>query len=60
MTSEHKRKQTYRYREQTIGYQWGEGKGKGQDGVGNFLKSYYGIIGSHVSETFEIAKHCRI
>ena len=26
-----KKKQTHRYREQTHGYQWGEGKGKGQD-----------------------------
>ena len=26
-----KQKQTHRYREQTSGYQWGEGSGKGQD-----------------------------
>ena len=25
-----KKKQTHRYREQTSGYQWGEGRGKGQ------------------------------
>ena len=28
-------KQTHRYRKQTSGYQWGEGMGEGQDGVGN-------------------------
>ena len=26
-----KTKQTHRYREQTRGYQWGEGKGEGQN-----------------------------
>ena len=26
-----KQKQTHRYREQTSGYQWGEGRGEGQD-----------------------------
>ena len=26
-----KEKQTHRYREQTSGYQWGEGRGDGQD-----------------------------
>ena len=26
-----KHKQTHRYREQTSGYQWGEGRSKGQD-----------------------------
>ena len=32
-TSEYnKKKHTYRYREQTIGYQWGEGKGTRQHG----------------------------
>ena len=25
-----KKKQTHRYREQTSGYQWGEGRGEGQ------------------------------
>ena len=28
-----KQKQTHRYREQTSDYQWGEGRGKGQDTV---------------------------
>ena len=27
-----KKKQTHRYREQTSGYQWGEGRGEGQHG----------------------------
>ena len=26
-----KQKQTHRYRKQTSGYQWGEGRGEGQD-----------------------------
>ena len=26
-----KQKYTHRYREQTSGYQWGEGRGEGQD-----------------------------
>ena len=26
-----KKKQTHRYREQTTGYQWGEGRAEGQD-----------------------------
>ena len=30
-----KQKQTHRYRKQTSGYQWGKGRGKGKDGVGN-------------------------
>ena len=30
-----KQKQTHRYREQTSGYQWGEGKGEGRDGEGD-------------------------
>ena len=29
-----KMKQNHRYREQTSGYQWGEGRGKGNTGVG--------------------------
>ena len=28
-----KQKQTHRYRKQTSGYQWGEGRGVGGDGV---------------------------
>ena len=28
-----KQKQTYRYREQTSGYWWGEGRGRGKIGV---------------------------
>ena len=28
-----KQKQTHRYREQTSGYQWGEGSGRGKIGV---------------------------
>ena len=37
-----KQKQTHRYREQTSGYQWGEGSGEGQD-VGRGLRgtNYY-------------------
>ena len=30
-----KQKQTHRYREQTSGYQWGEGREEGQDRVGD-------------------------
>ena len=30
-----KKKQTYRYREQTSGYQWGEGRVRGKTGVGD-------------------------
>ena len=36
-----KKKQTHRYREQTSGYQWGEGRGEGKYKGG---RSYYGII----------------
>ena len=28
-----KQKQTHRYKEQTSGYQWGEGRGRGRRGV---------------------------
>ena len=30
-----KQKQTHRYREQTSGYQWEEGRGRGRLGVGD-------------------------
>ena len=30
-----RQKQTHRYREQTGGYQWGEGRGRGKTRVGN-------------------------
>ena len=30
-----KEKQIHRYREQTSGYQWGEGRGRGNMGVGD-------------------------
>ena len=30
-----KTKQTQRYKEQTSGYRWGEGRGKGNTGVGD-------------------------
>ena len=30
-----KKKQTHRYREQTSGDQWGEGRGRGKIGVGD-------------------------
>ena len=42
LVNETKKMQSHRYREQTSGYQWGEGKGKGNIGVGE--KTYYGII----------------
>ena len=29
------KKQTYRYRKKTNGYQWGEGRREGQDGAGD-------------------------
>ena len=35
-----KQKQTHRYREQPSGYQWGEGGGRGELGVGDA----YGVI----------------
>ena len=38
-----KKKQTHRYREQTSGYHWGEGREEGQDRGGG-KNSYYGII----------------
>ena len=37
-----KRKQTHRYREQAISYQWGERRGEGQDiGRGLRVTNYY-------------------
>ena len=37
-----KQKQIHRYREQTSGYQWAEGRGEGQDrGRGLRVISYY-------------------
>ena len=30
-----KKKQTHRYREQTSGYRWGEGKGEGKIEIGD-------------------------
>ena len=37
-----KQKQTHRYREQTSGYQWGEGKGEGQNRIKGLRgTSYY-------------------
>ena len=37
-----KKKQTHRYREQTSGFQWGEGSGEGQDkGRGLRGPNYY-------------------
>ena len=36
-----KRKQTHRYREQTSGYQWGEGRGKKQDRDGGLRDTNY-------------------
>ena len=37
-----KKKQTYRCREQTSGYQWGEERAEGQDKVGRLRgKNYY-------------------
>ena len=38
-----KKKQTHRYREQTSGYQWGEGMEKGQMGVGTGRYKLLGI-----------------
>ena len=38
-----KKKQTPRYREQTRGYQWGQGRGRCSRGLGE-KQGYYGII----------------
>ena len=35
LVNETKKKQTHRYRQQTSGYQWGEGRGQGKIGVGD-------------------------
>ena len=35
-----KKKQTHRYREQTNGYQWGEGRGRGNKGRGSQTITY--------------------
>ena len=48
-----KKKQSHRYRQQTSGYQWGEGRGN--RGVGG-KRGYYGIIPNHVCETSENCK----
>ena len=45
---------THRYREQTSGYHWWEGKEEGQYRVRDFFKGYYGIIWNHVSETSKL------
>ena len=34
-TSKYNKKEAYRYREQTSGYQWGERRGRSSIGVGN-------------------------
>ena len=39
-----KKKQTHRYREQTCGCHWGDGRGEAQYRVGDLKKGYYGII----------------
>ena len=36
-----KKKQSHRYREQTSGYQWGEGRGEGQYRVGGLRGTNY-------------------
>ena len=38
-----KKKQTHRYREQTSGYQWGEGRGERQDRGRGLRGTNYGI-----------------
>ena len=40
-----KRKQSHRYREQTSGYQWREGRGGGAvKGYGIFFNGYYEVV----------------
>ena len=40
-----KKKQSHRYREQTSGYQWREGRGGGAvKGHGIFLNGYYEVV----------------
>ena len=51
-----KQKQTHRYREQTSGYQWGEGKGEGQNRIKGFaysLEKNEGICRWHDSRNLE-------
>ena len=38
-----KQKQTHRYRQQTRGYQWGEGRGQGQDGGRGLRGTNYNV-----------------
>ena len=54
-----KKKQIHRYREQTSGYQWGEGKGRGNIGVGGRqdIMELYEIM---CVKVLKIVKHYRI
>ena len=53
-----KKKQTHRYREQTSGYQWGEGRGKGQYRDKGFLKRVImGLYEIMCMKHLEIVKH---
>ena len=47
--------QLHRYREQTSGYQWGEGKGKGQDIGGGLQGANY-----HGQNKETIAIYCTV
>ena len=55
-----KQKQTHRYREQTSGYQWREGRGKGNTGVGENRKVIMGLYEIMCVKLVKIIKHYRI
>ena len=54
-----KKKQIHRYREQTSGYQWGEGKGRGNIGVGG-RKDIMELYEIMCVKVLKIVKHYRI
>ena len=54
-----KKKQTHRYREQTSGYQWGEGREKGQYWVGG-IRAIMGLYEIMCVKPLKIVKHYRI
>ena len=55
-----KKKQTPRYLEQTSGYQWGEGGGRGNTGVGGEGGVIMGPYEIMCVKLLKIVKHCRI
>ena len=54
-----KKKQIHRFREETTGYPWEEGKGRGNTGVGG-EKGYCGLYDIMCVKLSKTAKHYRV